>query len=205
MKARGQPRAQARLGGTQIDAGHAYLGKSERTRPLAHLRQQLVAIQFLSFDHLPVLETRGLIWPDEPACAATAHALARRQGLRSAIVELRGPLGAGKTTFARYLLQALGVQGRIKSPTYAVMEPYELPDGTVWHFDFYRFKDPQEWEDAGFRDVYASAGLKLAEWPEQAAGLLPQPDLCIAIAFAQGNTREACFAAYSALGLDLLP
>ena len=63
----------------------------------------------------------------------------------------------------------------MKSPTYAVMEPYELEDGMVWHFDFYRFNDAQEWEDAGFRDVFASRGLKLAEWPEKAEGLLPRP------------------------------
>ena len=124
--------------------------------------------------------------------------------LRDAIVELRDPLGAGKTTFARHLLQALGVQGRVKSPTYAVMEPYALPTGDIWHFDFYRFDDPQEWEDAGFRDVYGSAGLKIAEWPEQAVGLLPAPDLCITIAVADDDTRDVVLSACSACGLELL-
>jgi len=131
--------------------------------------------------------------------------MAARLALRDATVELRGPLGAGKTTFARQLLHALGVQGRVKSPTYAVMEPYELPGGDVWHFDFFRFDDPQEWEDAGFRDVYASRGLKIAEWPEKAAGLLPAPDLCIAIEVGGDEDREATFTAYSARGLELLP
>ena len=95
-----------------------------------------------------------------------------------ALIELHGPLGAGKTTFVRLLLRALGVEGRIKSPSYAVMEGYVLPGGTTAsHFDFFRFGDPREWEDAGFRDIFAAPGLKLCEWPEKAAGHLPAADL----------------------------
>jgi tRNA threonylcarbamoyladenosine biosynthesis protein TsaE len=154
--------------------------------------------------HPPILGTRSTRWRDEAGCAATAQALAAWPALRNAIVELRGPLGAGKTTFVRHLLHAIGVQGRVKSPTYAVMEPYSLPGGEIWHFDFFRFDDPQEWEDAGFRDVYASAGLKIAEWPEKAAGLLPAPDLCITIAVADDDTRDAAFDAFSPRGLGLL-
>lgn len=130
-------------------------------------------------------QTRHLTWPDEAACAGTANALAHHAALDDACLELYGPLGAGKTTFVRHLLHALGVPGRIKSPTYALVEPYELarPQGAlhIWHFDFYRLEDPQEWEDAGFRELYASAGLKLAEWPEQAEGLLPLADLRVHI------------------------
>lgn len=96
-------------------------------------------------------------------------------------IELHGTLGAGKTTFTRHLLRALGVQGRIKSPSYAVVEPHEMPGMAIHHFDFYRFNDPQEWEDAGFRDLFAAPGLKLAEWPEKADGLLPSADLQIHI------------------------
>jgi len=73
----------------------------------------------------------------------------------------------------------LGVTGRIKSPSYAVLESYELPQGEVSHFDFYRFADPREWEDAGFRDVFTAPGLKLSEWPEKAEGMLPVADLQI--------------------------
>lgn len=157
---------------------------------------------------MSILETRSLLWPDEAACAATAQAIARKTALRDAFVELRGTLGAGKTTFARYLLQALGVQGRIKSPTYAVMEAYDASDPVsfaVWHFDFYRFKDPQEFEDAGFRDVFAGLGLKLAEWPELAAGLLPRADLRIGITPLEGDARRVSFDAFTQRGLELLP
>ena len=154
---------------------------------------------------MPILETRHLNWPDEAACAATAAVLAQRRGLRNACVELHGPLGAGKTTFVRHLLHALGVVGRVKSPTYAVMEPYELPGLPITHFDFYRFNDPQEWEDAGFREVFAADGLKLVEWPDKAAGLLPEPDLRIDIEPGLDERRSVRFAAATALGLELLP
>ena len=144
-------------------------------------------------------------WANEAACTATAQALAQRPALREAFIELHGTLGSGKTTFVRHLLQALGVQGRIKSPTYAVMESYELPDLAISHFDFYRFKDPQEFEDAGFRDVFAAQGLKLAEWPEQAAGLLPVPDLRMELTPLDGDQRRVIFEALTPRGVELLP
>ena len=158
-------------------------------------------------DHPQILETRRVAWIDEAACAATARALAQRPALREAIVELRGPLGAGKTTFVRHLLHALGFAGRVKSPTYTVLEPYELANGAVWHFDFYRFDDPQEWEDAGFRDIYAGPGLKIAEWPDKAHGLLPAPDLEVEIDFHDADPdagRDAVFTAHTARGRELL-
>ena len=167
---------------------------------------------------MPILETRTLHWPDEAACTASAALLAAvlvaRPELHNAFIELHGPLGAGKTTFARHLLHALGVEGRVKSPTYAVMEPYEVrrvgqaPGAAlpmnIWHFDFYRFNDPQEWEDAGFRDVFAAPGLKLAEWPEKAEGLLPPADLHIHIEPGLGDQREVLITAHSARGVELL-
>ncbi len=157
---------------------------------------------------MSILETRTHHWPNEAACAITATTLAQHASLANAFIELHGPLGAGKTTFVRHLLHALGVPGRVKSPTYAVMEPYELQrEGApfaIWHFDFYRFNDPQEWEDAGFRDVFASVGLKLAEWPEKAEGLLPPADLCIHIEPLADDSREVRFIARTPLGLELL-
>jgi tRNA threonylcarbamoyladenosine biosynthesis protein TsaE len=157
-----------------------------------------------------ILETRQQHWSDEAACEATARALARHLGLRRACLELHGPLGAGKTTFARHLLRALGVGGRIKSPSYAIVEPHEVPATAdtdkldIWHFDFYRFGDPREWEDAGFRDLFASPGLKLVEWPEKAAGLLPQADLVLSLSPLDDDSRTAHWQAGTPLGATLL-
>jgi tRNA threonylcarbamoyladenosine biosynthesis protein TsaE len=142
----------------------------------------------------PILETQ-LSWTDESAAQATAGKLAAALlPSPDAMIELHGPLGAGKTTFVRLLLRALGVEGRIKSPSYAVLESYELPaaagGGTASHFDFYRFGDPREWEDAGFRDVFAAPGLKLCEWPEKAAGQLPPADLQLFIELTADDQRR---------------
>lgn len=158
----------------------------------------------MSHAHPPILETRSVVWDDEADCGACAAALASHPAVRRAFIELHGTLGAGKTTFVRHLLQALGVEGRVKSPTYAVMEPYELPGFNAWHFDFYRFNDPQEWEDAGFRDIFIAPGLKVAEWPEKAQGLLPAPDLRIAIAIGADERRHVSLAALTPLGRELL-
>ncbi len=133
-----------------------------------------------------------------------AAALAAQPALRHAFIELQGNLGAGKTTFVRHLLRALGVAGRIKSPTYAVVEPHEVPGLAIWHFDFYRFSDPREWEDAGFRDIFASPGLKLAEWPEKAAALLPPADLVIQLEVQSDEARRVTLTAQTATGAALL-
>lgn len=153
--------------------------------------------------------TRQLHWTDEGDTAACAARLATCPALRQAFVALEGDLGTGKTTFVRHLLRALGVQGRIKSPTYAVVEPHEAPQApggplAIWHFDFYRFHDPREWADAGFRDLFAAPGLKLAEWPGQAAGQLPPPDLTVALALDDDGHRRVTLVAGSAAGRALL-
>jgi len=141
---------------------------------------------------LPAILETQLLWPNEAAAQATAERLAAvLLPSPNGLIELHGPLGAGKTTFVRLLLRALGIEGRIKSPSYAVMESYELPaGGTASHFDFYRFGDPREWEDAGFRDVFAAPGLKLCEWPEKAAGQLPPPDLQLFIELMPDDSRR---------------
>ncbi|MGE0349928.1 tRNA (adenosine(37)-N6)-threonylcarbamoyltransferase complex ATPase subunit type 1 TsaE [Hydrogenophaga sp.] len=129
-------------------------------------------------------------WTTEEDTQAFARQLATSPAIAHATLTLRGDLGAGKTTLVRHLLHALGVRGRIKSPTYAVVEPHSaidcavMPAGEplhIWHFDFYRFNDPREWEDAGFRELFASPGLKLVEWPERAGDFLPVVDLRIDI------------------------
>ena len=150
------------------------------------------------------LIVKTLTWPDETATQAFARNLATRPALGHAMVELHGDLGAGKTTFVRHLLGALGVTGRIKSPTYAVVEPYALDDLNIWHFDFYRFNDPDEWEEAGFRDIFSSPGLKLVEWPEKAGPHLPQADLLIAIEVLAGDARALTLSAFTTTGEALL-
>ena len=157
--------------------------------------------------HSPILETCLLLWADEAGCAAWAAALAAQPAVHNAFIELHGPLGAGKTTFVRHLLRALGVQGRIKSPTYAVVEPHQVGGLAISHFDFYRFNDPREWADAGFRDLFATPGLKLAEWPEKAAGMLPLADLRLHIEPADANPehqRQVRAEALTPTGLALL-
>lgn len=153
---------------------------------------------------MPILETRQLLWPDEAACETFAGHLATSPGLMNASVELHGALGAGKTSLVRHLLRALGVTGRIKSPSYAVLESYALPQGEIHHFDFYRFADPREWEDAGFRELFAAPGLKLSEWPEKAAGMLPVADLQIWLAVQDDDSRTVTLTAGTARGVSIL-
>ncbi len=148
-------------------------------------------------DHLPIVETqtstRILRWRSEDDTAAFAQALAASPALRDAFIVVR------------HLLRALGIAGRIKSPTYAVVEPHDAPDGLqIFHFDFYRFADPREWDDAGFRDIFAGPGLKLAEWPENAAGRTPIADLAIKIEAMTDDTRSVTLLANTPRGSDLL-
>jgi tRNA threonylcarbamoyladenosine biosynthesis protein TsaE len=157
------------------------------------------------------------VWADEADtqafAARLASALLALPQSGDALIELHGDLGAGKTTLARHLLQALGVSGRIKSPTYALLESYaiDLPTGplAVSHLDFYRLGDPQEWEDAGLRDLFAAPGLKLVEWPERVAALMPAPDLRLFIDVAGASeaapqTRQVRLQAASPKGQALL-
>lgn len=150
------------------------------------------------------LIVKNIAWPDEAATAAFAQTLAGHPAIGRALIELQGDLGAGKTTFVRHLLKSLGVEGRIKSPTYAVVEPYTLPKMNIWHFDFYRFNDPREWEEAGLRDIFASTGLKLVEWPEKAGPHLPQPDLLLYLEVLPDDTRAVTLTAHTPTGAELL-
>jgi tRNA threonylcarbamoyladenosine biosynthesis protein TsaE len=145
-----------------------------------------------------------VVWRCEDDTAAFARRLAACPALRHSFVQLHGDLGAGKTTLVRHLLKALGVGTRVKSPTYTVVEPYELAGLDIWHFDFYRFTDPREWEDAGFRDIFASPGLKLAEWPEKAAGYLPVADLELHLEVADDEARRVSATANTPTGQAML-
>ena len=152
----------------------------------------------------PAEATRHFIWHSEADTEAFARQLAAQPLLTNAFLTLHGDLGAGKTTLVRHLLRALGVQGRIKSPTYAVVEPHEAPNLSIWHFDFYRFDDPREWEDAGFRDIFANPGLKVAEWPEKAAALTPSADLAIHIEAIDDTERKVTLLAPTPAGRAML-
>ena len=140
--------------------------------------------------------------PDEAATLALGAALAA--GLAPGLaIHLRGELGAGKTTLVRGVLRALGHKGPVKSPTYTLVELYEVSRLNLHHFDFYRFQDPREWIDAGFRESFTGRNVSLVEWPERAGGLLPPPDVEIALQ-ASGSGRNAVLRASSPSGIRCL-
>ena len=124
-------------------------------------------------------------------------------------IALEGNLGAGKTAFARYLIQGLGYTGKVKSPTYSLCESYPIVCGEqtmhAFHFDLYRMRTPLEWQEAGLAEHFDELGICLIEWPEKAEGTLPQLDLQIAITTGQLETeRQFELKALSDLGLSLL-
>lgn len=99
------------------------------------------------------------------------------------IVSVQGDLGSGKTTLVRGLLRARGVAGPVKSPTYTLVEHYPLSSLYFYHFDFYRFMNPDEWDSSGMSDHFRDDAVCIVEWPERVAGLLPPPDVALSLAF----------------------
>ena len=118
-------------------------------------------------------------------------------------IHLKGELGAGKTALVRALLRTCGVTGRIKSPSYALVESYKVSSLYLYHLDFYRFSDPNEWLDAGFKDIFTNNALVLIEWPERASELLGAPDLHITLTYA-GDGRTASLTAQTQKGVAWL-
>ncbi len=133
----------------------------------------------------------------ERAGAAMARALAGGM-----VVALRGDLGTGKTTLVRGALRALGWAGPVKSPTYTLVEYYPFSSLYFYHFDFYRFADPNEWETAGLAECFRSDSVCLVEWPERVAGLLPPADLDIVLTHApvHAGGRDMTLAASTPAG-----
>ncbi|WP_237068481.1 tRNA (adenosine(37)-N6)-threonylcarbamoyltransferase complex ATPase subunit type 1 TsaE [Microbulbifer guangxiensis] len=144
---------------------------------------------------------------DETATVAAGMAVGRAclaSGLSAGItLYLFGELGAGKTTFSRGVLRAFGHEGAVKSPTYTLVEPYDMGEWRVYHFDLYRLGDPEELEFMGVRDYFAPGSLSLVEWPQRGHGILPEPDLEVALEVA-GAGRRLRMTAHSPRGERVL-
>ncbi|KGQ25981.1 tRNA (adenosine(37)-N6)-threonylcarbamoyltransferase complex ATPase subunit type 1 TsaE [Gallibacterium anatis] len=132
-------------------------------------------------------ESLTLFLANEEATIALGQKLSRflRSPTQNFVIYLNGQLGAGKTTLTRAIIQAMGYNGNVKSPTYALVEEYHLQQKSIYHFDLYRLSDPEELEFIGFRDYFRENTLCLLEWAEKGGDLIPQPDLLINIEYQQ--------------------
>jgi tRNA threonylcarbamoyladenosine biosynthesis protein TsaE len=148
------------------------------------------------------MSTASLHLTDAAATEAAGARLA--YGLQGGmVIALEGDLGAGKTTLTRGCLRALGWRGPVKSPTYTLVEHYPLSSLYFYHFDFYRFADPVEWETAGLSDYFRDDTVCVVEWPGRVAPLLPRSDLELALSHpvdSGASGRDLVLAAHTAKG-----
>jgi tRNA threonylcarbamoyladenosine biosynthesis protein TsaE len=194
-----EPLRKARLGGCEIAVGDPDFLKAELGTPPLHVSRERREIGRAKAIRLNLLHNPNLKAPrltrflaDEDATLDLGARLARtaKPGL---LIFLRGELGAGKTTFARGFLRGLGYRGRVKSPTFTLVEPYEFSKLYLYHFDFYRFGEPEELRDAGLREYFAADAVCLVEWPEKALGL-PLPDIEVVLDVTGAGRTAALYA-----------
>ena len=138
------------------------------------------------------------------AAGKTLSTTMRALDMNQLIIYLVGDLGSGKTTFARGFLQGWGHSGRVPSPTYTIIEPYELASVEIYHIDLYRLVDPLETDDLGLAELPGPGVVMLVEWPERAGARLPGADLTVSLQFAGDNRREIDFSALNTRGERLL-
>ena len=136
-----------------------------------------------------IIKARQIFLADPGATLAAGADIAA--DLRGRVLHLSGELGAGKTTLVRGLLRALGHQGSAKSPSYALVEPYTLSRLHLYHFDFYRFNDPREWEASGFAEYFRPDSICVIEWPERLGAWLPATDLSLRLEHARNGRTLA--------------
>ena len=205
MVPRFEPKQQFLAGGGNVGAGDANLGKAQFVSPSFYFFDQCKSIDLVlvgnrrcrwcvcpcigvrlvhSQNHSPVCDksTLSLSLPDELATIALGRELASLL-VPGMVIWLDGDLGAGKTTLARALLRGLGHTGPVKSPTYTLVEVYVVSSIYLYHFDFYRFNEPEEFADAGLGEYFRENAVCLVEWPEKAAGYVPPADLALVFSF----------------------
>ena len=175
----------------------------------------VIAVKTQQVFNLPNEEATAVLAQEMAAALLASEALGAP--LIPLLVYLHGDLGAGKTFFVRSLLHALGFVGRVKSPTFTLMESYSIEKGqshalnhninhkiNIYHFDFYRFEGGADWRDAGFEEVLPGDGIAMVEWPEKAAGL-PIADIEITFQLGESESeRIASITSFSSKGVKLL-